>query len=225
MEKGCNNSVVKILTGNGDSDINMPTLFKGESLRMTTYTSALPAMPIARNWGNTLLQVLGASLFIALCAQINIPLYFTPVPLSGQVFAVMLTGGMLGSRKGVLAVVTYMLQGAMGLPVFAGGSYGLLSLLGPTGGYFIGFAAQAYIAGFLAMTKEATSVKVINILLLSCAVQLALGTAWLCLYTGMNLSMAFSLGFLPFILGDILKCVGVTAYLKFSSAHAAYSHL
>ncbi|MDP3543773.1 MAG: biotin transporter BioY [Elusimicrobiota bacterium] len=94
--------------------------------------------------------VLVASLFIAVCAQINIPLPFTPVPLSGGTLGVLYTGALLGSRRGAAAVVLYLLQGSMGLPVFSGGAAGFLHLFGPTGGYLIGFPVGAFATGLLA---------------------------------------------------------------------------
>lgn len=94
--------------------------------------------------------VVVASLFIAVCAQINIPLPFTPVPLSGGTLGVLYTGALLGSRRGAVAVVLYLLQGSMGLPVFSGGAAGFIHLLGPTGGYLVGFPVGAFATGLLA---------------------------------------------------------------------------
>lgn len=94
--------------------------------------------------------VIVASLFIAVCAQINIPLPFTPVPLSGGTLGVLYTGALLGSRRGAVAVVLYLLQGSMGLPVFSGGAAGFIHLLGPTGGYLVGFPVGAFATGLLA---------------------------------------------------------------------------
>ena len=96
------------------------------------------------------LLVVGFSLLTALCARIVIPLPFTPVPITGQTFAVLLTGAALGARRGAAAIVLYVLEGLAGLPVFAGGASGLARLLGPTGGYLLGFIAAAYLTGTLA---------------------------------------------------------------------------
>lgn len=94
--------------------------------------------------------VVVASLFIAVCAQINIFLPFTPVPLSGGTLGVLYTGALLGSRRGAVAVVLYLLEGSMGLPVFSGGAAGFIHLLGPTGGYLVGFPVGAFATGLLA---------------------------------------------------------------------------
>ncbi len=80
-----------------------------------------------------ILLVLGASLFMALMARIALPLPFSPVPVTGQTFAVLLVGAVLGSRLGTLGVLAYIAEGAAGMPVFAGGG-GFAYLLGPTGG-------------------------------------------------------------------------------------------
>ena len=111
--------------------------------------------PAPRTLSDTLslpswLLVPAASLLIAAAAQVAIPLPFTPVPLTGQTFGVLLTGMALGSRRGALAVALYVLEGAVGLPFFAGGAAGLAKLLGPTGGYLFAFPIAAFVAGLLA---------------------------------------------------------------------------
>src|ERR1700684_3857010 len=84
--------------------------------------------------------VIGASLFVALCARVSLPLPFTPVPLTLQNFGVLLAGLMLGSRRGFAALVLYLAEGAAGLPVFSiGGLGGIAQLLGPTGGYLFAY--------------------------------------------------------------------------------------
>jgi biotin transport system substrate-specific component len=91
--------------------------------------------------------VIGGSVVIALCAQIAIG---GPVPITGQTFAVLMIAALLGSRRAVLCVLTYLAQGLLGLPVFAQGGAGLSVFLGPRGGYLVGFLAVAYIVGSLA---------------------------------------------------------------------------
>src|SRR3989454_10731744 len=92
--------------------------------------------------------VIGFSLLTALSAQIVIPI--GPVPITGQTFAVLLTGALLGSRLGAMAMIAYLIEGASGLPFFAGGMAGLPHLLGPTGGYLVAFPAAAFITGAFA---------------------------------------------------------------------------
>jgi biotin transport system substrate-specific component len=92
--------------------------------------------------------VIGFSLLTALAAQVVIPI--GPIPITGQTFAVLLTGALLGSRLGAIAMIAYLLEGASGLPFFSGGHAGLLHLMGPTGGYLIAFPAAAFITGAFA---------------------------------------------------------------------------
>src|SRR5882762_10276910 len=92
--------------------------------------------------------VFAFSLLTALVAQIVIPA--GPVPITGQTFAVLLTGALLGSRLGAMAMIVYLIEGASGLPFFYGGTFGIAHLLGPTGGYLVAFPAAAYITGAFA---------------------------------------------------------------------------
>ena len=91
--------------------------------------------------------VVGGSLLIALCAQLAIG---WPIPVTGQTFAVLMIGALLGSRRASVSVLVYIAEGASGLPVFAHGRSGFTVLLGPTGGYLVGFVVAAYIVGLLA---------------------------------------------------------------------------
>ncbi len=94
--------------------------------------------------------VVGASLFVALCAHITIPLPFTPVPLTVQNFGVLLVGLMLGSRRGLAALALYLAEGAMGMPVFnPTGAGGIAQLLGPTGGFLLAYPLVAWVAGYV----------------------------------------------------------------------------
>lgn len=161
----------------------------------------------------SVLQVLGASCFLALCSQISIPLFFTPVPLSLQTFAVLLIGVTLGSRKGVLSVLAYLTQGCLGLPVFAGGSFGVVALYGVTGGYLLGFVCQVYLAGwFSERQKTFRESKTVVSLFFACVLQLLLGTLWLSSFVG--ISSALMMGFYPFLIGELLKVLTLTSYIR-----------
>src|SRR5437773_7262909 len=105
---------------------------------------ALAPLDLVRQVG----LVIGFSLLTAASAQVVIPMW--PIPITGQTFAVLLTGALLGSRLGAMAMIAYLLEGASGLPFFAGGHGGLLHLMGPSGGYLIAFPAAAYITGAFA---------------------------------------------------------------------------
>lgn len=150
--------------------------------------------------------VLAASLFIALMAQVSLPLPFTPVPITGQTFAVLLVGATLGARRGALAVLAYLAEGLAGLPVFAGGTGGLAHLLGPTGGYLLGFVAMAATVGALAehgLDRRLRSAWLA--FLLGEAVLYLCGLPWLAVFVGP--SKALTLGLLPFLPGDLLKAL------------------
>src|ERR1043165_410677 len=88
------------------------------------------------------------SLLVAACAQFAI--HIGPIPITGQTFAVLLTGALLGSRLGAMAVIAYLVEGSLGLPFFQGGTSGLLKFFGPTAGYLVAFPAGAYITGAFA---------------------------------------------------------------------------
>src|SRR2546422_5965376 len=100
------------------------------------------------DWTRSISLMVAFSLLTALAAQIVIPI--GPVPITAQTFAVLLTGALLGSRLGAMAMIAYLIEGASGLPFFAGGTGGLAHLLGPTGGYLIAFPAAAFITGAFA---------------------------------------------------------------------------
>jgi len=106
---------------------------------------ATVSCPIALNPTRFLPVIIGSNSGRALLAQISIPLPFTPVPITGQTFAVLLTGALLGSRLGVAAMLTYVAEGSAGLPFFAGGAHGPAVLAGPTGGYLVGFVIAAFV--------------------------------------------------------------------------------
>ena len=111
----------------------------------------IPARPTSRR---TLLVrdglfILGFSLFLALCAQLSFPLPFTPIPITLQTLAVLLTGSALGSKRGGLAMILYLVEGAAGLPVFENGTGGLAHLIGVTGGYLWAFPIAAFVVGLL----------------------------------------------------------------------------
>jgi len=157
--------------------------------------------------------ILGGSLFLALCAQVAIPLPFSPVPVTGQTLGVLLIGMVLGSRRGTLCLLTYLAEGALGLPVFAAGpTIGLARLLGPTGGYLVGFIAAAYVTGRLA--ELGWDRKPGLTLLAMIAGNLAIyvpGLIWLAGATSLGVSEVLTAGFVPFIAGDAVKLAIATA--------------
>jgi biotin transport system substrate-specific component len=151
------------------------------------------------------LLILAGSLLIAAGAQVSIPLPFTPVPVTGQTFSVLLVGAALGWRRGFLAVLLYLAEGAMGLPVFAGGAAGPGTFLRPSGGYLIGFPLGAALTGLLAGRGwDRRPLGAAAAMFLGSLVILGLGCAWLSFHVG-GLGRAFMLGVLPFLPGDMVK--------------------
>ncbi len=94
--------------------------------------------------------VLGGSLLVTASARLEVRLPFSPVPITGQTFAVLLLGAALGARRAAATLLAYLAEGAAGAPVFTGGAVGIAHLLGPTGGHLAGFVAAAYLTGTLA---------------------------------------------------------------------------
>ncbi len=156
--------------------------------------------------------VVAGSLFVAAMAQVKIPLPFTPVPLTGQTFAVLVVGAVLGSRKGAASLILYLLQGLVGLPVFAGGTSGLAVLLGPTGGYLVGFVAAATLIGSLAARGLDRRIpSALLAFLAGEAVIYLCGVAWLSVFLGFE--RAIIAGLLPFLIGDAIKLAAAALVL------------
>jgi biotin transport system substrate-specific component len=159
-----------------------------------------------------ILLVTAGSLVVAVSALIQVRLPFTPIPITAQTLAVLLVGVLLGSRRGGLALLAYLGQGLAGLPVFAGGGFGLAHLLGPTGGYLIGFAAAAFLVGWLAERGwDRRPLAALGAMTLGNLVIYAIGAGWLAWMVGPN--QALALGVAPFVLGDVLKISLGTALL------------
>ena len=171
------------------------------TLAPTLTTRLLPA--VDRRLRDLLLISAGA-LLVAILAQVRIPLPFTPIPLTGQTFAVLLVGAALGSRRGLASLSLYSLVGALGLPVFAGGAAGAAYAFGLTGGYLLGFIVAAYVTGLLAERGLERSIRTsILPFLAGTLVIYALGAGWLSVQFG--LEKALALGVLPFLVGDAIK--------------------
>ena len=154
----------------------------------------------------TTLLVVGGALFVALTAQIRIPLPFTPVPITGQTLGVLLVGSLLGTRSGAVSLLLYLLMGFVGLPFFAGGANGVEHLFGSTGGYLVSYPIAAGLVGWLAERgwdrRFSTTVAA---MLLGNLVIYVFGAGWLAFGVGLGLGKALTLGVLPFLIGDAIK--------------------
>lgn len=146
--------------------------------------------------------IITGSAFLALCAQITVPLY--PVPITMQTFGVLLIGMVFGPRLGAATLGAYLIEGALGLPVYAGFSGGLPVLFGFTGGYLFGFVIAAWLVGILAERGWDRNVfTAAAAMLLGNVVLYIPGLIWLAGFIGAE--EAITEGLLPFMLGDALK--------------------
>jgi biotin transport system substrate-specific component len=175
---------------------------------LTLADAALPRTGVLRD----VLLVVGASLVTAAAAQVALPLPWSPVPLTGQTFAVLLTGAALGARRALLAQALYLLEGAMGLPVFAGGLGGALLFAGPTGGYLVAFPLAAAVVGMCAECGwDRRFGTMLASMLLGSAVILVSGLAVLSHFVPADRLLAA--GLLPFLPGDVIKVVAAALAL------------
>lgn len=159
-----------------------------------------------KNHDQQLKRMVYAALMAALTAAgayIAIPI--GPVPIVLQNLFVMLAGLLLGGRWGLVSIGVYLLAGAAGLPIFAGGTGGVGKFVGPTGGYLLGFAAAAYLIGLISEWGRGRVVIDVLAMVAGTAIIYAFGVSWLKVITGMSLSKAISVGMLPFLIGDALK--------------------
>jgi biotin transport system substrate-specific component len=156
--------------------------------------------------------VCGFSVLIAFSAQLAIILPFTPVPITLQTMLILATGALLGSRRGPAAVLLYLAEGAVGLPVFSAGRAGIAYIAGPVGGYLVGFVAAAFIAGLLSERGwDRKGLTAFAGLLIADAAIYVPGVLWLGAYTGF--SGVLVLGALPFIAVDVVKAAACAALL------------
>lgn len=177
-----------------------------------TYADAF--RPVAKPYAllYDVICIVGGALFVALAAQVAIPLPFSPVPITGQTLAVLLTGVLLGSRRAGLSMLTYLVEGGVGLPVFAGGKAGVFHLLGPTGGYLVGFVVAASLVGWLAERGwDRRFISAFAAMLLGNVVIYAVGLPWLAYFVGIE--KVLLAGLLPFIPGDLVKLLLATTML------------
>jgi biotin transport system substrate-specific component len=146
--------------------------------------------------------VLG-SLFLALSSYVEVPMY--PVPMTMQTFAVTLVGALYGWRLGGLTIVAWLIEGALGLPVLAGGAAGLAHFMGPTGGYLFAFPVIGALVGWLAERgwNGQRVILAFSAMLLGNVVCLALGASWLAVSIGPESAITF--GVTPFLTGAVLK--------------------
>ncbi len=151
----------------------------------------------------------------AIAAQVSIPLW--PVPITGQTLAVLLVGSILGALRGTLSMVLYAVLGIVGLPVFSDATHGVGVILGPTGGYIIGFIFAAALTGWLA--QRAWDHRITGAFLSFAAgtvVTFAVGLPWLAVSLHLNLEQTLAAGLYPFIVGGVVKALLAAAVIRLS---------
>lgn len=163
------------------------------------------------------LRIAAANILLVLCAHIVIPLPWTPVPITGQTFGVLLVAVLLGARRGAITLILYLLEGAAGLPVFQPlGLPGLARFAGPTAGYLFSYPFAAFVTGWLVERSakignardggwRLVGLRLIGALISGEAIIFACGCAWLALFLRIGLSAALRQGALPFIPSEIIK--------------------
>jgi biotin transport system substrate-specific component len=169
-----------------------------------------------KEWAQQAAVVIGASLFVAVCARVTVPLPFTPVPLTLQNFGVLLVGLLLGSRRGFAALSLYLMEGACGLPVFSPAilGSGIAHLLGPTGGFLMAYPLVAFVAGWIYERRPERSSRRFGWAALSAVVaEIALfagGLGWLAVLTH-SISLAVMYGLYWFVFAEVIKVLMAAA--------------
>lgn len=186
---------------------------RATATRTTLIETLWPAADVRAILRGVFLAAIG-SLLLTLSAKVNVPFY--PVPLSMQTFAVLVIGAAYGWRLAAATVLLYLAQGAMGLPVFAGTpekGIGLAYMLGPTGGYLVGFAVAAALIGwFTERGWDRSFLWLTAAMAIGHVVILAYGMAWLASQIGFEKAWAF--GVAPFYLATVLKTLLGAAFIK-----------
>jgi len=161
-------------------------------------------------------RIVAANILLALCAHIAIPLPWTLVPITGQTFGVLFVAVLLGSRRGAIAIVLYLLEGMAGLPVFQ--PYGLpgpARFFGPTAGYLLAYPPAAFLAGWLMENARIKgAVRLASALFCGEVLIFLSGCAWLATAMGLGWSSALQQGALPFLPGEIIKMAVIVVAVR-----------
>jgi biotin transport system substrate-specific component len=176
-------------------------------------TLRLAVLPRSGLLVDAVLAVAGAA-FVALAAQVSVHLGFTPVPLTGQTFAVCLVGAAFGPGLGMASMVLYLAVGIAGAPVYADHAHGWDVFTGATGGYIVGFVAAAALTGWLAERRwDRRFSTAVTAMLSGNVVIYAFGLPWLHHYLHVSWAKALEYGLYPFVPGDIVKVYGAALAL------------
>ena len=173
---------------------------------MTTSYLPLAVTVLPRKRAVTVALVVSFALLTAAAAQFRVSLPFTPVPITGQTFAVLLAGAAAGSWAGGASQLLYVLLGGIGLPFYSEGASGWGVIAGPTGGYLIGFIVAAWFVGYLAEHRQdRTPATAVPAFVAGTVLIYLFGVTWLAADLGVSATEAMELGLVPFVIGDLIK--------------------
>jgi biotin transport system substrate-specific component len=189
--------------------LRLPDQLKSALVRLYQTEWFSGVQPVPSTWARRAASVVFGSLLVAVCAHLMVPLWFTPVPVTLQTFAVLLLGLVLSPGLAAAAMILYLLEGMAGLPVLSPvGPVGFLHILGPTGGYLLAYPAAAAMTGWLrrrigrgAFTASALAAAVGSLVILLA------GAAWFAIVSHQSTGTVVALSVAPFLPGDILKVV------------------
>jgi len=173
----------------------------------------------AAAWTKDVVLVVSASLFVALCARLTLPLQFTPVPLTLQNLGVLLVGLVLGRKRGFAALTLYLLEGVSGMPVFSpAGPGGIAQLFGPTGGFLLAYPFVAATAGWIMESGRRTFLRALSAAFAAEVVLFVGGLSWLAVLTH-SVSLAIRFGLYWFVFAEVIKVLMAAGFAsRFSSS-------
>ena len=181
-----------------------------KSRQLETLADSMLARYVASDRGLSMMAqlvlVLAGSMLLALSAQFAVRIPISPVPVTGQTLVVLMIGMAYGSRLGSATVLAYLVEGGMGLPVFANGTAGWAVIMGPTGGYLAGFVVAAFVLGRLAERGMGRGpISTALAMAIGTVIIYAAGVSWLGQFIGFDKAIAG--GMMPFLYGDALKLI------------------
>jgi biotin transport system substrate-specific component len=186
---------------------------------------ALRALHVPRIAWNTVIAVVFATALVAICAHIAMPLGFTPIPVTMQTFAVLLLGLLFTPGAAFACLALYLIEGALGLPVFSPhGPGGIAQLLGPSGGYLLSYPLAAALASLLYRRGQRRFVAAFAAAGLASILILAVGATWLGLLSHLRFSLVFAQSIAPFLPGDAVKVVAASACVGILGSFGDASH-
>ncbi len=183
------------------------------TLTLATGRPTLVDRLLTRSIATDVVLVAAGAALTAVAAQITVPLW--PVPITGQTLAVLIVGSSLGALRGSLSMVLYAVLGIIGLPVFSDQTHGLSIVLGPTGGYIVGFIVSAALTGWLAQRNwDHRILGAITSFAAGTLVTFAIGIPWLAVVLHLDVDQALAAGLYPFIVGGIIKALLAAVFIR-----------